>query len=96
MLLIYYRNKDGGDILRYHLPPKNMTPEQLKAEMAKFNEDGDAKVYCQEIKENSLEMFLYEKAQYRKRFTKEVITAALDAISEARDAIECLDVEDGE
>lgn len=94
MKLIYYRDK-GGKILRYHLPPKDWTPEQLEAEMEKFNEIGDAKVFCQEIEENSLEMHLYEMAQYRKRFPKDVIQDALDALEAARDAIQCLETEDG-
>ena len=94
MQLIYYREKDGK-ILRYHLPPKDWTPEQIKAEMEKFNEKGDAKVFCQEILEGSLEMHLYEMAQYRKRFPKDVIQDALDALEAARDAIQCLETEDG-
>ena len=93
MLLIYYRDKNGK-ILRYHLPPKDWTPEQLNAEMEKFNEKGDVKVFCQEIEENSLEMHLYKKAQFHRRFPKEVVRAALDALEEARNAIECIETED--
>lgn len=92
MLLIFYRDK-SGKILRHHLPPKDMTSEQLTAEMAKFNEKGDVKVYSKEIEEGSLEMYLFEKAQYRRHFAKEVVRAALDAIEEARDCISCLEEE---
>jgi len=92
MQLIYYRDKNGK-ILRHHLPPKNLTPERLAAEMAKFNEKGDEKVFLQEIEEGSLEMHLYEMAKYRRRFPQEVVQAALDAIDEARDAINCLESE---
>lgn len=92
MILIYYKNKNGK-IMRHHLPPKDWTKEQLEAEMAKFNEQGDTKVYAQEIEEGSLEMHLYEMAQYRKRYPQEIIRAALDAIDEARDAINCLEAE---
>lgn len=91
MKLIYYRD-GNGKIIRHHLPPKDMTPEQLEAEMAKFNEQGDAKVYAQEIAEDSLEMYLFECAQKRKRFTEETVEAAKDAIREALDAIDCLEV----
>lgn len=94
MILIYYRDKNGK-ILRYHLPPEGWTQEKLEAEMAKFNApDRDAKVFQQEIKEDSLEMFLYESAGRRRRYPKELIEAALDAISEARDAIIGLDMEE--
>lgn len=92
MTLVYYRN-GNGKIIRYHLPPKEWTTEQLAAEMAKFNEKGDAKVYAQEIQEDSLEMYLYERAEHQKRYPKEIIQAALDAIEEARDAINCLEAE---
>ena len=93
MKLIYYRNKDGK-ILRHHLPPKGMSPEQLETAMAEFNEKGEEQVYLHEIEEGSLEMHLYEMAQYHRRFPQEVIRAALDAIDEARDAINCLEAED--
>lgn len=94
MKLIYYRDKNGK-ILRYQLPPKKMTQEQLEAAMAEFNETGDAKVYLHEIEEGSLEMYLYEQAQYRKRFSKEAVQQALDAPEEAKDAIRCLEWEAG-
>ena len=90
MKLIYYRDGEGK-IIRYHLPPKEWTPEKLEAEMAKFNETGDAKVYAQEIAEDSLEMYLYKRAEHQRCYPKEIIQAALDAIEEARDAINCLE-----
>ena len=92
MKLIYYRNKDGK-IVRHHLPPKGMTPEQLATAMEEFNNKGEEKVFCQEIADGSLEMHLYEMAQYRRCFPQEVIRAVLDAIDEARDAINCLETE---
>ena len=95
MLLIYYRDK-GGKILRHHLPPKEMTLEQIEAAIAEFNEKGDTKAYCQTIKDGSLEMHLYEQAQLRKRFPKEIVMQALDALEEAQDAIRCLEWEGGE
>ena len=95
MTLIYYRDKDGK-ILRYQQMPKGWTLEQLEAEMEKFNKVGDVKVYRHEVEDGSLEMFLFEKAKYRKRYSKEIIRAALDAIEEARDAIDCIDVEGGD
>lgn len=91
MILIYYRDNDGK-IVRHHLPHKDMTPEQLAAAMEEFNERGDTKVYAQEIEEGSLEMYLWECAQKQKRFTEETVQAARDAIREALDCIDCLEV----
>ena len=93
MQLIYYRD-GNGKILRHHLPPKGWTQEQLEAEVAKFNEHGESKAYIHEIEEGSLEMHLYEKAQLRKKFPKENVMQALDALEEAQDAIRCLEWED--
>lgn len=93
MQIIYYRTSEDGKVVRYHLPPKGMTPEQIETEISKFNEKGDAKAYIYNIEEGSVEMFLYEQAQYRRRFPKEIIESALDAISEARDAVLCLEQE---
>lgn len=92
MELIYYRDSNGK-IYRYHLPPGDLTKEKLAIEMARFNERYDAKVFCQEIEEGSLEMYLFEQAQIRKRFPKGLVQDALDSLAEARGAIECLDVE---
>ena len=93
MTLIYYKNKDGK-VYHFHLPTKEMTPEKLKNAMERFNEKGDAKVYTREIEEGSLEMLLVESAMRSKLFPKQAIMDALDAIAEARDAIECLNTED--
>jgi len=91
MKLIYYRDGEGK-IIRYHLPPKELAPEQLEAEMAKFNKLGDTKVYAQEIEEGSLEMRLWEDTQKRRRFVEQTVEDAKDAIREALNAIECLEV----
>lgn len=93
MQLIYYRD-GNGKILRYHLPPKDWTLEKLEAEIADFNEKGDSKAYLQNIEEGTLAMHLYEQAQNRKKFPKEVVMAALDALEEAQDAIRCLEWEE--
>ena len=94
MQIVYYRTSEGGKVVRYHLAPKGMTLEQIETEISKFNEKGEAKAYLYNIEEESIVMFLYEQAQYRRRFPKEIIESALDAISEARDAILCLEQED--
>ena len=93
MRLIYYRD-GNGKILRNHLPPKGWTQEQIETAVAEFNEKGDAKAYIHEIEEGSLEMYLYEQAQLRKKFPKEIVMQALDALEEAQDAIRCLEWEE--
>lgn len=90
MKLIYYRD-GNGKILRHHLPPKDMTPKQLEEAVAEFNTKNTTQASIRDIEEGSLEMYLYESAQKQRRFTEETIQAALDAIEEARDAINCLE-----
>lgn len=90
MVLIFYR--DGtGKIIRTQRPPIDWPPERLAAEIEKFNSEGDVKAYSQELKEDSLEFYLYEYAQKQRRYTKDTIQAALDAIEEARDCINSLE-----
>ena len=93
MQLIYYRD-GNGKILRHHLPPKDWTLEKLEAQIAEFNEKDDTKAYLQNIEEGTLAMHLYEQAQLRKKFPKEVVLQALDALEEAQDAIRCLEWEE--
>lgn len=93
MKLIYYRDGEGN-IKRYHLPPPQMSEEELTAAIEAFNAKGEKKAFCAEIEENSLEMFLFEKARWQKRFPKLMIEEALEALSEARDAIQMLEADE--
>ena len=92
MTLVYYRD-GNGKVIRHHLPPKGLTQKQLEEAVAEFNVKNTTQAFIQEIQDDSLEMHLFERAQYQRRFPKEVIQAALDAIEEARDAINCLEAE---
>lgn len=91
MIVIYYRDKDGK-IQHYGRLEKEVTKEQLAAKLEEYNSMGGMQACAQEIHEGSLEMHLFEMAQYRKRYPIEIIRAALDAIDEAREAIESMDV----
>lgn len=92
MILIYYKNKDGK-IVRHHPARDGRTLEQLQDAVEIYNNNGhDQKAYIQEIQEDSLEMYLWEYAQKQKRFTEETVQAARDAIREALDCIDCLEV----
>ena len=62
-----------------------------------YYRDGENKAFCAKIEENSLEMFLYEKARWQRRFPKLMIEEALEtleALSEARDAIQMLEADE--
>lgn len=92
MILIYYRNNDG-QIISHHPARDGRTLEQLQAAAEEYNSNGRTqKAYIQEIQEDSLEMYLWEYAQKQKRFTEETVQAARDAIREALDCIDCLEV----
>lgn len=92
MILIYYKNNDGK-IVRHHPERTGKTLEQLQALAEEYNSKGyTQQAYIQELPEDSLEMYLWECAQKQKRFTEETVEAAKDAIREALDAINCLEV----
>ena len=57
MTLICYKN-DKGKIVRYHLPPKDMTPKQLEEAVASFNEKNAATILnaVEELKAESEKM----------------------------------------
>lgn len=93
MTLIFYRDATGK-IRNHQRPPIDWTPEKLQAEMERFNKESDIKAYTQEIKEDSLEFYLYECAQKRLQYTKESIEDALSALDQARDYINSLEVAD--
>lgn len=92
MILIYYKNKDGK-IVRHHTTRNGETLESLQPLADDYNVKHETeKAYIQDLPEDSLEMYLWECAQKQKRFTEETVEAAKDAIREALDAIDCLEV----
>lgn len=93
MILIYYKD-DNGAVVSHHPARDGRTLEQLQAAAEEYNSKrpNTRKAYIKEIQEDSLEMYLLNYAEKQKRFTEESVQAAKDAIREALDCIDCLEV----
>ena len=89
MILIYYTNI-SGKIVRCHLPPKDWSADRLELAMRDYNKRGPDTVHLQEIKENSLTAYLFEQAQLRRKLPAEAIRDAIDALSDAHNALDYL------
>ncbi|MBQ3557834.1 MAG: hypothetical protein IJA11_08595 [Oscillospiraceae bacterium] len=89
MTVAYYTN-DEGVILRHHKVSDDMNPLELQEKIAEYNKKSRDKAHVHQIQEGSLEAYLFDLANKKLRLNKETVQDALDALSEARNHIECL------
>ena len=94
MTLIVYRDSTGA-IVNHNPAPRQITGEDLAVEIEKYNERKQyGRTACiVEVAEGSFEAYLLERLDKKYRLAKEAIDEALDAIEEARDCINSLEVE---
>ena len=91
MILIYYRR--GGQIVRHHTVRDGETLHTLYPLVEEYNSKHETeKAYIRDLPEDGLEAYLWECSRKKKLFTEETVRAARDAIREALDAIDCLEV----
>ena len=106
MQLVYYRNQEGK-ITSHHNVPKDWTPEYLKEQIEKYNSTNSPshKAFLVEVEDGSFEQYLLDSLhrKYRPRFSArhetarlaaDTIQAAKDALGEALDCIESLEVKE--
>ena len=88
MIIIYYRNKDGK-ISHYHAVPESKTLQEWQVAVAEFNiESTDGRTaYIQEVKDDSLTAYLFQKADERKKWDKESLLNAISSIEDALYAV---------
>ena len=89
MIIAYYTNADGV-IFKHHKVPDDMNPLELQEKIAEYNKKSRDKVQVKEIKDGSLEAYLFDLANRRVKLSKETVQDALDALWEARGLIEGL------
>lgn len=94
MTIIYYKDAQGK-IIRHH-PAPNLSPKQLQYEVETYNQRKDRAqgrtAHIQEVEEGSFEAYLLACLDRKGRYTAESLRAAKDAIEEALEAIEGLEV----
>ena len=89
MTVVYYTD-DEGRIVRHHKVPDDMNPLELQEKIAEYNKKSRDKAQAKEIKDGSLEAYLFDLANRRVKLSKETVQDALDALQEARGLIEGL------
>ena len=95
MQLVYYRNQEGK-ITSHHNVPKDWTPEYLKEQIEKYNSTNSPshKAFLVEVKDGSFEQYLLDSLHRKYRLAADAIQAAKDALGEALDCIESLEVKE--
>lgn len=90
-LIIYYRNTDGK-ITYHHQAPKDKSEAEIRELAAEFNyKKSDKKAFIVNVQENSFEAYLLDYANEKKQRIVEDVTAALDALNAAMDAVRDLE-----
>ncbi len=95
MFIIFYRD-GNGKITSHHTAPEDWTEQELAGKIEQYNSEkekaqGRTAAYL-ELKDGSIERYLFDYLEQRNRYTKETIEAALDALDEARSCIDSLEV----
>ena len=92
MIIIYYRDADGK-IVRHHTPPEDWTMETVQERINQYNMEptNKATVYALQVEDESIEAYLYHKAQERAKWDKEALREAIGAIEDALDAVRGLE-----
>ena len=90
MKVVFYRDQDGN-IGNCHGVPDDWSEAELQDRVNTFNAQAPTpQAYIEDIKDGSLEQFLFMKFRDRKKDRSEAIRCALEAIQEAEDAVESL------
>lgn len=92
MIIIYYRDADGK-IVRHHAAPKDWTMETVRERIDQYNKEqgNKATVYALQTEDDSIEAYLYHKAQERAKWDKEALREAIGAIKDALNAVRGLE-----
>ena len=91
----FYRKKDTGEITQHHAVPEDWTPEIVKERLDQYNSEPGHKTTVQaiQVEAGSFEAYLLDRLEKKYQLAKTAIQEALDAIEEARDCINSLEVE---
>lgn len=95
MLIIYYKDKDGK-IVGCHGNTGEKTLDELKELRYRYNLDSEKTgktAYVEEVEDDSLTAYLFNKADARKKYDKERFRDAADLLESALDAVKELEWE---
>lgn len=80
----------------HHNVPKDWSPEYLKEQIEKYNSTNSPshKAFLVEVEDGSFEQYLLDSLHRKYRLAADAIQAAKDALGEALDCIESLEVKE--
>ena len=98
MKVVYYKHIRDNVIGNHQILPEEWSDAEIEEKRKRYNEKNGNIVQASvvDVEEGSFMAYLLERADQRRKFPKEAIQEALDALDEARAAIWSLEVEDEE
>lgn len=94
MIIIYYQNA-AGKITRAHAPREGQTMADIAPLVVNYNahayETNGSTVVAAEVPDDGLEAYLFNLADQRKKWDREKVQDAIDALHEALDAVRDLE-----
>lgn len=90
MKLIFYRNKNSGELTTVFKALK-WSDEELNTRVAEFNANEKNFVTAEVIDADEHMEFVFNKSEEKRLFSKTAIQEALDALDTARACIDCLE-----
>lgn len=92
MIIIYYRDRETGEITNAHDSLDHMTMEAVEAAMEKYNGQGfKTAAYVAEVADDSLEAYLFKTRRLRANLDRQAIQDAIDALETAMDNVRYLE-----
>ena len=92
MIIIYYKDKKTGQIGNAHRAKDGQTTADLAPLIAEYNsEDHMAEAAAVEVADDSLEAYLFNRMNERKKWDQEAVRDAIEAIQDALDYVRNLE-----
>ena len=91
MIIIYYKDKETGQITYANRAKDGQTMTDLAPLIAEYNSKGKLAAAAVKVANDSLEAFLFNKMNERKKYDQEVLRDAIEAIQDALDYMRTLE-----
>lgn len=90
MKLIFYRDKNTGNLFSVQRLPKTMTEKEVENRIYAMNNDPNQKLTVEMVETDEYGEFLFKKAEERQIYSAECVQEALNALDNAAEYIRCL------
>lgn len=91
MYIVYYTDKEGK-IVSHHKMANSMTPEELEEAVRLYNQNPkyEKTAHIFDAEDSGLTAYLFQKAEKRKQWDKQIVQDAIDSLEEALDFVRSL------